>query len=89
MLKKLFILAMILPLAGFMVNCSDYLSGGILDSDPNRADEVPLLSQLVALQPVSYGFYHGDIGVFVSVWMKLRVPPNSRSDSRAVSARAA
>ncbi len=70
MLKKLLFFAMILSLAGFTVNCSDFLKGGILDSDPNRPDEVPLLSQLVALQPIGYGFYTADIGIFASVWMQ-------------------
>lgn len=68
MLKKLSILALLLSLVGFTVSCN--LSGGILDSDPNRADQVPLLSQLVALQPIAYGFYLGDVGVYASVWMQ-------------------
>jgi len=70
MKKKTIILIAVLSLAVLSVNCGDFLSGGILDNDPNRTTEVPTLSQLVALQPIGYGFYLCDIGVYVSVWMQ-------------------
>ena len=70
MRKTTMILLMVLSLAVFTVNCGDFLTGGILDSDPNRADAVPLLSQFVALQAVGYGFYIGDVGVFPAIWMQ-------------------
>ena len=64
MWKKFIYIAIVLLLAGFHLNCDNFLSGGILDSDPNRTTEVPLLEQLANLQSVLYGFYEGDIGIF-------------------------
>lgn len=69
MLKKLLIGAALLSLAGFMVSC-DWLSGGILDSDPNRSTEVDVMTQFVNIQPVTYGFIEGDMGIFASMWMQ-------------------
>ncbi len=68
--KKLLICAFILSLAGLMVNCENFLSGGILDNDPNRATDVPLLSQLANTQTVTNGFIEGDIGIMACIWMQ-------------------
>ncbi|MFC1565261.1 SusD/RagB family nutrient-binding outer membrane lipoprotein [candidate division KSB1 bacterium] len=70
MKSKIILSILALSLAVFSVNCSDYLTGGILDANPNTADEVPLMSQFVALQPVCYGFYIQDVGVYTSMWMQ-------------------
>lgn len=67
--KKLVILSAALSLAVLIVNCEGFLEGGILDEDPNRTTEVPLLEQLVSIQPVTYGFIEGDIGIFSVMWM--------------------
>ncbi|MCA9735832.1 SusD/RagB family nutrient-binding outer membrane lipoprotein [candidate division KSB1 bacterium] len=69
-LKKLLSLVLILLLAGFMVGCDKFLEGGILDSDPNRATDAPLLSLLASTQMVTNGFVEGDIGIFASLWMQ-------------------
>jgi len=69
-MKKTLIFVMVLSLAVMTVNCGDYLSGGILDSSPNSADQVYLETMMVALQPITYGFYIGDIGVYAAVWMQ-------------------
>jgi hypothetical protein len=70
MWKKFIYISIVLLLAGLHLNCDNFLSGGILDNDPNRTTEVPLLEQLANLQPVLYGFYEGDIGIFALLWMQ-------------------
>lgn len=69
-LKKLLILVMVLSLAGLMVNCDKFLEGGILDSDPNRSTDVPILEQLAGIQPILYGWYEGDISILSVLWMQ-------------------
>ncbi len=68
--KKLLIYTVVLSLAGLMVNCEGFLTGGILDEDPGRVTEVPLLEQLVNTQSVTYGFIEGDIGIFSVMFMQ-------------------
>lgn len=69
-MKKSIIRIAVLSLAVMMFNCGDFLSGGILDSDPNSADKVPLESLFVATQAVNYGFYTTDIGVLSCLFMQ-------------------
>ncbi|MEE9464303.1 MAG: SusD/RagB family nutrient-binding outer membrane lipoprotein [Candidatus Neomarinimicrobiota bacterium] len=68
--KKLIVFSVMLSLAGLLVNCEGFLEGGMLDNDPNRTTEVPLLEQLVGIQPVTYGFIEADIGIFSVLWMQ-------------------
>ena len=70
MRNKLFVVIALLSLAGLTVNCSDFLTGGILDTDPNQVSQVDYLSQFVAIQPMTYGFYEADMGIIASVWMQ-------------------
>jgi hypothetical protein len=70
MWRKIISLLAVLSLAALMVQCGDFLSGGILDTDPNRPTEVPLLSQLAGVQMATYGFVEGDVGIFTSMWMQ-------------------
>jgi len=69
-MKKLVISALILSLAGLMVNCGNFLEGGKATNDPNRATDVPLLSQLANTQTVTNGFVEGDIGILACIWMQ-------------------
>lgn len=68
--KKLVVFSAVVSLAVLMVNCEGFLEGGMLTEDPNRTTEVPLLEQLVGIQPVTYGFIEGDIGIFSVMWMQ-------------------
>lgn len=68
--KKLLIFSVVISLAGLMVNCEGFLTGGILTEDPGRVTDVPLLEQLVNTQSVTYGFIEGDIGIFAVMWMQ-------------------
>lgn len=70
MWKNFILIAVVLLLVGLLVNCENFLSGGILDSDPNRTTDVPILEQLANLQPVLYGWYEADIGIFAIMWMQ-------------------
>ncbi len=70
MKSKIIILILTVSLAVFTINCSGFLEGGWLDSNPNTADVVPLTSQFVAMQPITYGFYSADAGIFSSIFMQ-------------------
>ena len=70
MLRKIVSVIAVLSLAALMFQCGNFLSGGILDHDPNRPTDVPLYAQLAGIQPVTYGFVEGDIGIFTSMWMQ-------------------
>lgn len=68
--KKLLIYTVVLSLAGLMVNCEGFLTGGILDENPGSVTSVPLLEQLVNTQAVTYGFIEGDIGIYSVMFMQ-------------------
>lgn len=70
-MKKILVLVTVLSLAVSMVNCGDFLSGGILDNDPNRlTTEPPIETLFVSMQPATWGFYIGDIGFLAVMWMQ-------------------
>lgn len=66
MLKRIFILYLVLALAGSMVGCKGFLTGGDLDKDPNRPTEVPLDNLFVGVQVNLYGVMTGPLS-FVPV----------------------
>ncbi len=70
MKSKIIVLVLVLSLAVFSVNCSDFLTGGILDTNPNTADVVSMTSKVVALQTVGWGVYLFDAGYYSSLWMQ-------------------
>ena len=69
-MKKLIYIVLVLALSALLVNGCDWLSGGILDSDPNRLTSVPLMEQLANLQSVMYGWYEGDLSIWSIQWMQ-------------------
>ncbi len=70
MLKRLSITLAVLSLAGLMINCGDdWLTGKDLDTDPNRATEVPSDNLLVGIQMNGYGIME-DLTFFESTWMQ-------------------
>ncbi|MFQ5750950.1 MAG: SusD/RagB family nutrient-binding outer membrane lipoprotein, partial [bacterium] len=66
MLKRIYIILTVLALAGSMVGCKGFLTGGELDKDPNRPTEVPTDNLFIGMQVNMYGVLTGPLS-FVPV----------------------
>lgn len=70
MLKKIVFTIFILSLSGLLVMCSNFLTGGDLDKDPNRATEVSSDLLFVAIQPNMYGILTGPLGMIPTMFLQ-------------------
>lgn len=70
MLRKRFILILVILLSAAISGCSDFLTGPKLDSDPNRAVDVPVENLLVGVQVNAYGVMGSHIARTAVMWMQ-------------------
>jgi hypothetical protein len=69
-MKRIFQIGLALALVVSMAGCSDFLSGPNLDTDPNRAVDVPVENLLVGMQVNSYGVMGNHCNRTVMMWMQ-------------------
>ena len=72
MYKKMSILLMIVAIVGgsLAISCSDFLTGGILDTDPNRAVDVTVFQSFTAIQAAMFLNFTGHMARTTSIWME-------------------
>ncbi len=70
MMKRIFQIGLVFSLVVSLVGCGDFLSGPNLDTDPNRAVEVPVENLLVGMQVNSYGVMGNHCNRTVMMWMQ-------------------